>query len=175
MVRLTALMRRVSDTTLFSLALSIFGTLICYWYLWWYVPLRTSHAALTKQQTSLSKRIASLKKRLDKSTPIPLELAVREQQLSAQAALLTEEPETLTQLLATIKESGVQLISWKPGDLQQYEYYEVRILVCELVGPYEQLIAVLKDVGCVELAFTKTPQEIHARCVFELVSKKRSL
>lgn len=172
MYKLLALMRRVSDTVLIALTTSILGTLIFYWYLWWYMPLGISVAALEKQTSSLHKRIPSLKKRLDGSSWVLQELEELELALSKKAALLTDEPQTLARLLSVIRGSGAHLLSWKPGELKTYEYFMVRQLACELEGSYEQLLTILKDSACNDLVLTKTSQGLHCRCILELASKR---
>ncbi len=172
MYKLSALLRRVSDTALIALTTSIIGTLIFCWYLWWYMPLGISVAAFEKQNISLYKRTTSLKKRLDSSSWVPQELEELEQVLLEKASLLTDEAEVLRAFLLTIKTSGAHLLSWQPGEIHSSEYCTVRPLVCELEGSYKQLVAILEGVCCNDLMLTKTSQGLHCRCVLELISKR---
>lgn len=171
MYKLTVLLRRVSDTALIALTTSILGTLIFCWYLWWYMPLGISIAALEKQTVSLRKRITSIEKRMDSSLWVPQELEEVERVLSQQASLLTGETETLKWLLTSIKKSGAHLLSWKPGDLVSHDAIDVRKIACECEGSYEQLSALLNSVACNDLVLTKTPQGVHCTAVFELASR----
>lgn len=172
MYKLTALLRRVSDTALIALTTSILGTLIFCWYLWWYIPLGISIAALEKQTISLRKRITSIEKRMDSSLWVPQELEELERELSLQASQLTGETETLKGVLTSIKQSGAHLLSWKPGERVSHDAIQVRKIACECEGSYEQLSALLDSVACNDLVLTKTPQGVHCMAVFEVASRR---
>ncbi len=171
-LQLNAFLRRVSDTTLICLTLSIVGTLAGCWYLWWYVPLRTSYAVLSKQAADIHKRTNSLKKRLERSSWVSQELDIIEKRCLQQAEQLSEEVAMLIHLLDTIKQSGVHLLTWQPEQLKIYEYYVIKPVVSELLGTYEELIKIVSEVSCQHLTFTKTAQGIHATCIFELFCRK---
>lgn len=166
MIKLNALVRRVSDTAFIALTSSIFGTLICIWYLWWYVPLKVSVAALTQQVTRLQKRSTLLKRRLDRSLSLPQEFEALEQACAQEAQALKTESEALTDLLTRIKESGVKLLVWKPGGKKEYPYRAERTIEGELLGSYAQLLTVFEGSFCKDLILVKTAQGIHCRSVF---------
>jgi hypothetical protein len=172
MIKLNALVQRVSDTAFIALTLCIFGTLICVWYLLWYEPLKISVAALTKQITSVQDRSTSLKKRLDKSHSLPQEFEALEYKCAQESQLLKKEPEALAELLTRIKESGATLLTWKPCGKQEYYYVAQQLIECELIGSYEQLLTVFEGNACQELMLTKTVLGIHCRSVFGVLFRR---
>ncbi len=146
----------VSDTYLALGALLFFGSIVGSWYVWGLCPLHQEMSIQRQHTMQLQKRIALLQKRMQHAHLIKQKLSDLHQSFTRQNLPFTIA-EALGSCMRAIHRNNLQFIQYKNEPPREYRYVVEQMVVCELLGSYEDLYAFLssESVRCGECTITQ--------------------
>ncbi len=146
----------VSDTYLALGAFLFFASMVGSWYIWGLCPLYQEMSIQRQHTMQLQKRIALIRKRMRHAHLIKQKLSDLQQSF-AQQNLPPTTMETLGCWMRAIHSNNLHLIRYKNEPPREYRYVVEQMVVCELLGSYEDLYGFLssESVRCGECTITQ--------------------